>query len=221
MKKPTGRNGLMRIQAGQGGTVEASYHQLQLPSSKASVERLMAEWFVSAMAKASHAGSMEPMFWDVQANVENDFDFTVSTQRGAANLELQEIAPLTGPYDSAPKDYKPYDFAKHIRDKIVSKSRKYGIQRQRDLFLLTYVTHWSFHLSRTTIDCLRVWLAAEPLAFNAVFTFSPVQEGEGDIRWLYPVPPEMREGFDPESVRDNVTLNLDAAKFTPFHERGE
>jgi hypothetical protein len=79
MKKPTGRNGFMRIQAGQDGTAEGTYHQLQLPDAKADVERRIAEWFVSAMAKASQAGSMEPMFWDVQANVENDFDFTVST----------------------------------------------------------------------------------------------------------------------------------------------
>jgi hypothetical protein len=221
MKKPTGRNGFMRIQAGQDGTAEGTYHQLQLPDAKADVERRIAEWFVSAMAKASQAGSMEPMFWDVQANVENDFDFTVSTPRGAANLELQEIAPLTGPYDSAPKNYKPYDFAKYILEKIRSKSMKYGPQREQQLFLLTYVTHWSFHLSPTTINCLRAWLAVEPLAFNAVFTFTPIHEGEGDVRWLYPVPPEMREGFDPESVRDNVTLNLDAAKFAPIQERGD
>ena len=218
MKKPTGRSGFMRFQAKSDGKVEGVYTQLRLPDAKADVERLMAQWFLDVLANASREGSMEPMFWDLRANAEDDFDFTVSTVRGPAYLELQEIAPLTGPYESAPEKYKPYDLAEYIIEKIRSKSAKYARQKQENLFLLTYVTHWSFALSPATLACLRVWLAREPMAFSAIFTFFPLSEGDGDARWLYPVPPEMREGFDPESVRDNVTLNLDTAKLRPIQD---
>ena len=212
-KKPVGRNGPFRAQVMEDGNVRGSYERIEFPASKPEVEELIADWFLSSMARAAEAVGDAPLFCDLQPNAENDFDFTVSTAHGPAYLELQEAAPLNGPYESAPAKYKPYEYAQYILSKIREKSDKYPKTGVRDVFLLIYVTHWAFVLSPTTVACLRVWLHQQSTAFRAIFTFSPLAWGEGEPRWLYPVPPELREGFDPETVRDNVCLNLDSANF--------
>lgn len=219
MAKPVGRTGYFQAQVVEGGSVLGSYQRLEFPAEKAEVESLIAGWFVDSMARASISAGDEPLFSGLKANPENDFDFTVATKRGPAYLELQEAAPLTGPYESAQASYKPYEYAKYILSKIQEKSVKYPKDGVLDLFLLIYVTHWSFVFSETTIACLRVWLQQEVTVFRAVFAFTPHGSGEGEPRWLYPVPPELREGFDPESVRGNVCLNLDSANTQIIQQR--
>ena len=219
MAKPVGRTGYFRAQVMEDGSVQGSYQRIEFPTEKAEVESLIAGWFVDSMERASISAGDAPLFFDLKPNPENDFDFTVATSRGPAYLELQEVAPLAGPYERAPASYKPYEYAKYILSKIREKSVKYPKNGVRDLFLLIYVTHWSFVFSATTIACLRVWLQQETTVFRAIFAFTPHGSGEGDPRWLYPVPPELREGFDPESVRDNVCLNLDSAEAEVIQQR--
>ena len=195
------------------GSVRGSYEQINFPPSKPEVENLIADWFLSSMVRASEAAGEAPLFCDLQPNAENHFDFSITTARGSAYLELQEDAPLNGPYETAPAKYEPYEYAQYILSKIREKSNKYPKKGMRDVYLLIYVTHWAFVLSPTTLACLRVWLQQQPMVFRAIFTFLPIAWGEGESRWIYPVPPELREGFDPETVRDNVCLNLDSANF--------
>lgn len=213
MAKPIGRTGLFRSKVKEDGTVQGTYERIEFPTSKPEIEKLIADWFVGSMAKAAISFGEQPMFSEATPNSENDFDFTVSTAKGAVYLELQEAAPLNGPYENAPDKYKPYEYAQYILSKIRDKSAKYPKNKVQDIFLLIYVTHWSFVFSNTTIDCLRVWLQQEPTVFRAIFTFMPHSWGEGEPKWLYPVPPELRDGFDPEIVRDNICINIDAAKF--------
>ena len=219
MAKPVGRSGPFETKANIDGTVHGSYQRIEFPSSKNEIEMLIADWFVGSLTKAAVSTGEAPMFSDLKPNPENDFDFTVSTERGPAYLELQEVAPLNGPYEKAQAPYKPYYYAQYILMKILEKSNKYPKSGVRHIFLLVYTTHWSFMLSDATIACLRHWLHQKPTVFRAVFTFTPLAWMEGIPQWLCPVPPELREGFDPETVRDNVCLNLDSEKFHVIQQR--
>src|SRR6185503_20501917 len=133
--------------------------------------------------------------------------------------ELMEIAPLTGPYEQAPTEYKPYDFGEAILSGILKKSSRYPKNLGRDIYLLLYVTHWSFALSDIAIACLRYWLREQSTVFRAVFTYEPIDAEEGAPHWLFPVPSELIGSFDPEQVRENVCLNLNPRNFQVVHER--
>ena len=69
------------------------------------------------------------------------------------------------------------------------------------------------------IACLRVWLQHEATPFRASFAFTPQPHTGGIAQWLAPVPPELIAGFDPESVRDNIVLNVDPAGFVDTFDR--
>ena len=219
MAKPTGTSGFFRAQVGADGQVVGSFEKIPFSEEKAAVEKHMVERFIASMNK--HLAKMGDRFFlaDPQSNSEDDFDFTVSSPNGPAYLELTEIAPLTGPYEQAPAKYKPYDFGKAILSGILEKSNRYPKNMGRDAFLLLYVTHWSFALSKTTLACLRYWLTGQPTVFRAIFTYEPLDTEEGVPHWLFPVPPELIGLFDPEQVRENVCLNLNPQKWQAVYER--
>lgn len=213
MKKPIGQNGFFKVSADEAGTASGEFVSVAYPAQKDGQELVVATAFVQAMADGVHADGFCPMFADLAPLTENHFDFSVTVQDSPAYLELQEIAPLTGPYATAAAQYKPYDHAQHILAKIRAKAAKYPDDGGTPIFLLVYVTHWSFVLSDTVIACLRVWLQQEAMPFRAIFAFTPQPEADGIARWLAPVPPQLIAGFDPESVRDNIVLNVDPAGF--------
>ena len=212
MAKPTGTSGPFRATIDQHGSVSGSFEKIDFPESKDDVEDFFASRFIRLMNKHLAVSGERFILADPVRNVENDFDFTVVTPNGPAYLELLEAAPLTGKYESAPASYKPYDYAQFILGEILKKSTKYPKTGVQDIFLLVYVTHWTFVLSETTVACLRYWLTQQPTVFRAVFSFSLFNAEEGAHRWLSPVPPELIHGFNPEAVRENVCLNLDPRK---------
>ncbi|MCP4264736.1 MAG: hypothetical protein GY777_04020 [Candidatus Brocadiaceae bacterium] len=141
----------------------------------------------------------------------DDFDFTVEGPNGEAYLELMEAATLKGVkggYQNAPKQYRVIDFVDFIYKKLKSKSDKYPNKLGKDLFLLIYTTHFSFSLSDSAVVYLRWLLRENPLLFNAIFLFNPIDQEYGEVRWLFPVPPELLEGFNPELIKDNVVHSL-------------
>jgi hypothetical protein len=213
MKKPIGQNGFFKVSVDETGTASGEFVSVAYPAQKDGQELVVATAFVQAMADGVHADGLAPLFTDLTPLTENHFDFSVTAQGSPAYLELQEIAPLTGPYATAPAQYKPYDHAQHILAKIRAKAAKYPDDGGAPIFLLVYVTHWSFALSKTVVDCLRVWLQQEATPFRAIFAFTPQPETKGIVSQLAPVPPEQIAGFDPESVRDNTVLNVNPAEF--------
>lgn len=213
MKKPIGQNGFFKVLVDETGTASGEFVSVAYPAQKDGQELVVATAFVQAMSDGVHADGLPPLFTDLTALTENHFDFSVTAQGSPAYLELQEIAPLTGPYATAPAQYKPYDRAQHILAKIRAKAAKYPNDGGAPIFLLVYVTHWSFALSDTVIACLRVWLQQEVTPFRAMFAFTPLPEAGGIAKWLAPVPPKLIAGFDPESVRDNTVLNVNPAGF--------
>ncbi len=213
MKKPIGQNGFFKVSVDETGTASGEFVSVAYPAQKDGQEFVVATAFIQAMADGVHADGLAPLFADLTPLTENHFDFSVTIQGTPAYLELQEIAPLTGPYATASAQYKPYDHAQHILAKIRAKAAKYPNDGGAPIFLLVYVTHWSFVLSDTVIACLRVWLQQEATPFRAIFAFTPQQKAGGIVSWLAPVPPELIAGFNPESVRDNVVLNVNPAEF--------
>jgi hypothetical protein len=209
-KKPTGKLGIFSATGHPDGTLSGQFQKIGFPKNKAAIEREVAEGFVRALKEAADAGGYQPFFSDLAANPENDLDFAVTTARGPARLELTETAVLDGPYENAPTSHCTYDFAKNVLQKILEKSRSYSRGEQ---FLLLYATHFTFTLSDSEIYCLRVWLNENAPAFNAVFYFSPFTSTQGLPFWLYPVPPNMREGVDPEIFRGKTCYTLDPGKW--------
>jgi hypothetical protein len=128
-----------------------------------------------------------------------------------------EIAPLDifgTTFEKAPAMYNGYDLAQNIAQKVLEKSSRYSDPAPRPLFLLTYVTHWSFSLSETVVGLVQHELARRPHKFRGVFSFQPLGDDQGLVHRLWPVPPELLLGFDPEKFKDHKVLNLDYAKFT-------
>lgn len=211
MKKPIGQNGFFKVSVDDAGTASGEFVSVAYPVQKDGQELVVATAFVQAIADGVHADGLAPLFTNLTPLTENHFDFSVTAQGSPAYLELQEIAPLTGPYVTAPALYKPYDHAQHILAKIRAKAAKYPDDGGAPIFLLVYVTHSSFALSETVIACLRVWLQQEATPFRAIFAFTPQPETGGIAKWLAPVAPQLITGFDPESVRDNTVLNVNPA----------
>jgi hypothetical protein len=209
MAKPTGVSGSFRVHVGIDGQVSGSFEWVPFLAIKAAVEQQMVERFIASMNKRLAQSGDWFFLSHPRGNAENDFDFTVTSPNGPAYLELMEIAPLCGPYEKAPHTYTPYEFGKVILTSILEKSGRYSRNAGRDLFLLLYVTHWSFTLSNSTIACLRYWLRAQPTLFRAIFSYQPLDSDEGASRWLFPIPPEFVSDFDPEDIRENICINFD------------
>lgn len=209
MSKPTGHKGAFHVQIGTGGQAVGAFEQIPFSKEKATVESEMVRAFFSSMNNRLSKTGEKFFLSDPKSNEENDFDFTVASPRGPAYLELMEIAPLQGPYEKAPASYKPYEFAKPIFEGILEKSRRYPADMGRDLFLLLYVTHWTFALSDTVVACLRYWLLKQPTVFRAIFSYQPLDRQAGIPHWLFPVPSELIGLFDPEDIRENVCFNVD------------
>ena len=219
MAKPTGTSGYFQAQMRVDGKVVGSFEAIPFSKEKTELEKHMAERFIASMNKYLETTGDRFFLADPQLNPQDDFDFTVTSPNGPAYLELMEIAPLTGPYEQAPTEYKPYDFSEAILSGILKKSSRYPKSLGRDIYLLLYVTHWSFALSDIAIACLRYWLRVQSTVFRAVFTYEPIDAEEGAPHWLFPVPPELIGSFDPEQVRENVCLNLNPRNFQVVHER--
>lgn len=216
MAKPTGDIGPTRATVVEGGNVEITFEKIALPTSKDEVESFIVQDFLTSVGKELAPHGETFIFGSPTKNAENDFDFNVESKHGPAFLELMEIASLElfgGGYDKVPPKYKPYDLAQVVVRKVLGKAKRYSGNVGRPLFLLTYITHWGFTPSESTIALLRFFLAQEKHLFNAVFLYSPIEKGFGDARWLCPVPPELIAGVKPDQLKVNEVLNLNPAKW--------
>lgn len=208
MEKPTGKLGFCRIQGAKGEEIKKKFHKLHLPSTKDDIE----EAIVSGFLKTKIGSFIS----EVVKNKLDDFDFTITTSKGTAQLELMEIAPLElykCSYHDAPNTYDSHKMAINVVNKIWRKSEKYPPTLADELFLLLYVTDFKFNFSEMTIDLIRYFLGAMDLKFNAIFMFKFVDDHEGLAQWIYPIGDKYFEDFDPESYRGKVLI-LDVEQFT-------
>jgi len=216
MAKPTGQIGPTRATVVEGGNIEIAFEKIAFPSAKDEVESFIVQDFLASVGKALASQGEAFIFDSPTKNTANDFDFSVQSKQGPAFLELMEIAPLElfgGGYDKVPPKYKPYDLAQVVVKKVLGKAKRYSGNIGRPLFLLTYITHWGFTPSESTVALLRYFLCEEKHPFNAIFLYSPIEKGVGDARWLFPVPPELLAGVKPDQLKDNEVLNLDPQKW--------
>jgi hypothetical protein len=202
-KKPTGRSGFYRVTgAGEGASVDNPQ-----PDEKAEIEGNVVDMFLRSHTYFTG----EPFFLsNPRQNKENDFDFTVTSPRGDADLELMEVAPLSdfgGSYEGAPAIHTAGDLAAVISRGIFKKSKRY--KPKRELFLLLYLTHWSLAPGQATIQLLRYRLNKQRHVFSAVFYFAPLDGEVGVVEWLFPVPPGMLLNFKPEDYEKALVMNFD------------
>jgi hypothetical protein len=216
MKKPTGNIGPIGTSIDSKGNLVASVANVPFPQDKEEIEKYIVERFIYSANKELEKSGEQFIIFKPSKNHLDDFDFNVQTQRGKAYLELMEAAPLEktkGGYSKAPASYKPYEYAIEIFEKITEKSKKYPKGLKGELFLLLYVTHWTFVFSETTMAYLRYFCSMNAPKFNAIFSYVPFDVEVGTVRWIYPVPPELLKGFDPDKYKNNEVLNLDPEKF--------
>jgi hypothetical protein len=100
------------------------------PTTKAQIEKTIVDIFLRSHTYFTG----EPFFLsNPRQNGENDFDFTVTSQRGDAFLELMEIAPLAqygGSYEKVSPGYRAGELATAISKKIFKKSGRYKPKRE-------------------------------------------------------------------------------------------
>lgn len=217
MAKPTGISGFFRVQTHPNGSVTGGFEQIPYSQKKEDVELATATAFIVSMDRELAKSGSKFLISTPRTNPEDDFDLTVSTPRGDAYLEMREIQP-GAPYDKIAPGYNSYDFATILLKAIQTKSAHYA-HPGRQLFLLMYSTHWALTPNETSLMCLRFWLAREKPVFDAIFTYQPLDAKEGVGHWVYPFPPELLGGFDPEAVKDHRCLNIDPRGFVAISSR--
>lgn len=219
MPKPTGINGPLKIGVDADGQGSVEFQQVAFPTDKAEIERLIASAFVQCIAQMPGPGGARLQMSDLVQNTEDDFDFSVTLPDGPAYLELMEAAPLQGPYEKAPAQYKPYEYASKVLVRIGEKASSYPRAGVHRIYLLVYVTHFAFILSPSTINCLRYWLGSLPSPFAGVFLYMPITASEGIPEWL--LPGELPAGFHPSQVIGNVVTNADPRAAQPVQGGAE
>ena len=216
MKKPTGDSGPIKVSINPDRQPGAIFDKIEFPKIKSDIEQYIVSKFIHSADKELSKSGDKFFISNPILNSENDFDFNVTTPRGLAFLELMEAAPLElikGNYSNAKASYKPYDMANNIIEKITKKSNKYPNNLKSELFLLIYGTHWSFYFDELTYMYLRYFLSKMKTSFNAIFTYFPLDINEGVVKWLFPVPPDFIENFDPDLYTHNIVCNLDPNKW--------
>jgi hypothetical protein len=214
MAKPTGITGQIKLTVGGDGSGSAEFQQLPFPADKSESEKLIAQGFVAAIATLPASQGQALKITDLVQNGENDFDFSLNVEGVPSYLELVEAAPLKGPYEKAPGQYSVYVFAEQVLANIGGKASKYsGGNIGKPLYLLVYVTHWTFIFSDSVIQCLRYWLGSIPSPFTGVFLYKPVTLNEGLTCWLHPAEP--RPGFHPNQVVNSMVTNFDPRSMRP------
>jgi hypothetical protein len=213
--KPTGTTGPVTIISGSSGAT-AEFRKLKFPTTKEDIEKFIVNEFLKAAATLNF---LPQAVVSASQNDQANFDFSLKlTGGGTKSLELMEIAPLEnlrGSYAIAPASYKPYDFARFIFEKLMAKSQRYKASNQGGLILLVYVTDWHFVLSQTVTALLQYWTCHTEHSFEAIYCYSPIDEGTGVAELIYPTPKEFWATFNPDSYKENVVVNLSPAEWTP------
>ena len=217
MAKPTGTLGINKVIVQENGTVAHSFEKIIFSKTKDEIEAMMVDSFISSMNALMLPHGIEWFMSNPVPNIENDFDFTVTLPNGnKAWLELMEIAPLHlfGGYEKVPPKYKPYELAQIILEMIMKKAVRYSGAINRELHLLTYITHWGFIPSKSIIELLQYFLGHQKHPFNGIYLFMPIEQGVGDGRVIFPIDSQQMIGFDPALYKENEVINLDPTKWS-------
>lgn len=212
MKKPTGKSGPYTAKVTLAGDVIGAFEKISFPKDKDNIEEYIVSCFIYSGVKKF--GEYFPIS-NPHKNKLDDFDFSITTPKGEAYLELMEVAPLElykGGFESATNMIDRYDIAEFAHSKILSKSDKYPDKLSNDLILLLYTTDYKFFMSETSLHILSYFCHKSSLKFDVIFMYTPLDEKEGVVNWIYPSDEEDFENFDPEQYRGEV-INLDPEKF--------
>jgi hypothetical protein len=212
-KKPSGKIGITEIKA-EEGKQSSTFLPVSFPDIKDSIEFTITSSFIR---NASKNGYFSFEILEVHQNNENHLDFELTTNEGKKFLELMEIAPLekSKSFASSPADYKPYELAQYVLEKLMTKSKKYVGVKKTGIVLLLYITDWKFIFSETLIALLQFCTLGNKHTFEYIYLYQPMTDVAGMTHLIYPTPPEYWAEFDPELYKDNSTTNLNPTGWRP------
>lgn len=205
-KKPTGKDGFLRISFDDGEVVE-SYIKNNYPEIKEEIEVLYFNKFLEIFGRYNEI--ISPPFQN-----ENDnelLDFTIKLKFGDLHIDLMEIAPLeNGGYATVKNNYKIKDIADWIESKIKEKSEKYkNIKKNKALLL--YATDFKFNLNDCVVCYLQIIFANNNFGFSKIFYINSVAMESFDLFSLFPydVPYVDEEAIERIANMDLFLLDLE------------
>ena len=185
------------------------------PDAKDGIERTMLD--IALVAAEAQKIALYDLSDSPKQNAEADFDFTLPTLDGNEYLDLVEVV-LAGGYQSAQSRVSASEMADHVFGLVMSKARKYGVQRRATVHLLLYTTHWKFFPSGGVISLLTLLCHRHYHDFKTVAFVAPMGEGSGVCWRIFPSMMSLEEVklIDEKSLRQGVFHNLNptAAKLT-------
>jgi len=203
-RKPRGKIGVVTLGR------NPAYHAIHLPETKPEIEHAILR---AALATARRQGN-DPyaLVRPPEQNIENDFDFTLTTRTGTAFLDLLEVAPLEdfgGSYENVPQILRVGDIASSVYSLIRRKHNKYQGIWQTPIHLLAYTTDWRLALPPSALTLLAHWLRSQPHGFASVSYFLP--GGILHPLWwsLYPSDDEDLVGLDENEFMERRAARID------------
>lgn len=180
-RKPSGSCGYLTF----GATGKPAYTPVDFPPNKADLEAMILH---GAIATAGHEGiNLYNLTCVPTQNEESDFDFSLSTVGGNANLDLVEFAPLVGRggFDAAPVVCWCDERAQELINTVRAKAEHYGTQRT-PLHLLVYITDSRFDVGPEIVDAVSLVLHRVTHPFSTIWFYAPAEANLGHLAAIYP-----------------------------------
>lgn len=140
-------------------------------------------------------------------------DFDVIWNGSAAYVEATELAPLTGPYETAHRVFTVGEMSKILELLVLKKNAKYKDRGYTPVFLLLYVTDDAFYVAEEVLLVLahRLQVGPQPI-FEAVFFVSFWANGEAHMRMPFPHKDNLLL-LNVDRFREQQVINPDITKY--------
>src|SRR6266849_5170275 len=108
-RKPTGKIGHLSLDP---TALTADFVTVNFPSRKTEIEQYVLDCAITTARKTNH--NFYRLTGAPLRNAEQDFDFSLPTESGTEYLDLMEMKPSSGPYQTAPGSYWVWGFAESV-----------------------------------------------------------------------------------------------------------
>lgn len=209
-KKPTGNEGVNRIETKEDGSVVLSFERSYLGADKPEIELQIMTRFNAAM----HAVGAS---FTYAQNGEDNLDFTLTFGNGSlVDMDLTELilpAAKGAPFGQ-PNRMRTFGEVADAIEELVRRKDAHYSPSGRPKHLLVYTTHWPFMPTWQVLRLVQAaFLKLPPVALENVFFLYNVGEGDCPVP-LHPAVPHLVATFDLEDARDIQFSRLDPSLAT-------